>query len=86
MSIILDEISYAESIIKSGDVGKKPTSTLFLLARYYREIEKLNDSEIFNKLDDFMRSNYKNYNAALWEEKIDSLDIQIETSIVRVEN
>lgn len=73
MSIILDEISYAENIIRSGDVGKKPTSTLFLLSRYYREIEKLSDNEIFNKLDEFMNKNYKNYNSALWEEKIESL-------------
>lgn len=90
MAIILDEKKYAENIIQKGEVGKKPTSTLFLLSKYYRQEEKLGEKRTNEKLNEFMRKNYKGYNEALWEniiediskkgkkyhlQKIDSVDI-----------
>lgn len=36
MSIVLNEVKQAEYIIEKGEVGNKPTSTLFLLGKYYR--------------------------------------------------
>lgn len=73
MSVILDEYKQAEKIIETGDVGAKPTSTLFLLAKYYRQNDLLGKDETVTKLNEFMEKNYKNYNAALWEEIIDDI-------------
>ena len=41
MPVVLNEKKQAEYIIEKGEVGNKPTSTLFLLAKYYRQKEKL---------------------------------------------
>lgn len=73
MSVILDEYTQAEKIIETGDVGIKPTSTLFLLSKYYRQKYLLNKDETAIKLNEFMKDNYKNYNAALWEDIIDDI-------------
>ena len=70
MPVILNEKKQAEYIIEKGEVGNKPTSTLFLLAKYYRQKENLNKEQIFNKLNEFMGKNCKNYNSATWEDII----------------
>ena len=54
MSVVLNEKKQAEYIIEKGEVGNKPTSTLFLLAKYYRQKENLNKEQTFNKLNEFM--------------------------------
>lgn len=71
--VVLNETKEAERIILKGEVGKKPTSTLFLLSRYYRQKENLSKQEIVHKLNDFMYENYKNYNPALWEDIIENV-------------
>lgn len=73
MSIVLNEIKQAENIIENGEVGNKPSSTLFLLAKYYRQKEKLNKKQTFQKLNEFMQNNYKNYNSAKWEAIIEDV-------------
>ena len=73
MPVVLNEKKQAEYIIKKGEVGNKPTSTLFLLAKYYRHKEYLNKEQIFNKLNEFMENNYKNYNSATWEDIIEDI-------------
>lgn len=73
MSVILDEKKYVEKIIEKGEVGKKPTSTLFLLSKYYRQEEKLGEKKTIEKLNDFMVKNYKGYNEALWEDIIEDI-------------
>lgn len=73
MQFVLNEIKQAKYIIEKGEVGNKPTSTLFLLGKYYRNKENLNKEETFNKLDGFMAKNYKNYNSALWENIIEDI-------------
>ena len=35
MPVVLNETKQAEYIIEKGEVGTKPTSTLFLLGKYY---------------------------------------------------
>ena len=69
----LYEKKQAEYIIEKGEVGNKPTSTLFLLAKYYRQKENLNKEQTFNKLNEFMEKNYKNYNSATWEDIIEDI-------------
>lgn len=73
MPVILNEIKQAEYIIEKGEVGNKPTSTLFLLGKYYRQKKNLNKEQTFNKLNEFMQHNYKNYNSALWEDTIEDI-------------
>ena len=73
MPVILNEKKQAEYIIEKGEVGNKPTSTLFLLAKYYRQKENLNKEQTFNKLNEFMENNYKNYNSATWEDIIEDI-------------
>lgn len=73
MSVVLNETKQAKYIIEKGEVGTKPTSTLFLLGKYYRQKENLNKEQTVNKLNEFMTTNYKNYNPALWEEAIEDI-------------
>jgi hypothetical protein len=73
MPVVLNEVKQAEHIIEKGEVGNKPTSTLFLLGKYYRVKENLGKEQTFNKLNEFMKSNYKNYNSALWEDLIEDI-------------
>lgn len=73
MPVVLNEKKQAEYIIEKGEVGNKLTSTLFLLAKYYRQKENLNKEQTFNKLNEFMEKNYKNYNSATWEDIIEDI-------------
>lgn len=73
MPIILNEAKQAEYILEKGEVGSKPASTLFLLGKYYRQTAQLTKEYTFDKLNEFMCRNYKNYNPALWEEVIEDI-------------
>lgn len=73
MPVVLNETKQAEYIIEKGEVGSKPTSTLFLLGKYYRQKEKLDTEHTFCKLNEFMKKNYKNYNSATWEDIIEDI-------------
>lgn len=73
MPVVLNEVKQAEHIIEKGEVGNKPTSTLFLLGKYYRVKENLDKEHTFSKLNEFMENNYKNYNSALWEDIIEDI-------------
>lgn len=73
MQVVLNEVKQAEYIIEKGEVGKKPSSTLFLLGKYYRWKENLDKEQTFIKLNDFMQQNCINYNSALWEDIIDDI-------------
>lgn len=73
MPVVLNEAKQAEHIIAKGEVGNKPTSTLFLLGKYYRVKENIDKDQTFNKLNEFMENNYKNYNSALWEDIIEDI-------------
>ena len=73
MPVILNELKQAEYIIKRGEIGCKPSSTLFLLGKYYRQHETLNVKQTFEKLNQFLEKNYKNYNPALWENILEDI-------------
>lgn len=73
MSVVLNETKQAEYIIEKGEVGTKPTSTLFLLGKYYRQKENLDKEQTVEKLNEFMMKNYKNYNSVLWEDSIEDI-------------
>lgn len=73
MPVILNEVKQVEYIIEKGEVGNKPTSTLFLLGKYYRQKKDLDKEQTFHKLNEFMQQHYKNYNSALWEDIIENI-------------
>ena len=79
MDIIMNEYTYAKNLLnkqdlKACDLGDKPSSTLNLLARYYREIGK-NDDEIKECLSDFLNRCLKDkYKESKW---IDSIFYQV---------
>ena len=73
MSVVLNEAKEAERILEYGEVGSKPTATLFLLAKYYRQKKNMNKEQAVNELNSFMIHHYKNYNPALWEDIIEDI-------------
>lgn len=73
MPVVLNGIKQAEAILEKGEVGNKPTSTLFLLSKYFRQKLKLTEKQTSEKLNEFMIENYKNYNPVLWEDIIEDI-------------
>ena len=73
MTMILNEVKEAKKLLETGDIGSKPTTALFLLAKYYRQKENLNKKETAEKLNDFMAFSDKHYNPALWEDAIEDI-------------
>lgn len=73
MPVILNEKKHAEYILKNNEIGSKPSSTLFLLGKYYRKFCGYDAKETYKKLNEFMVANYNNYNSVLWENIIDDI-------------
>ena len=73
MSVVLNEAKEAERILEYGEVGSKPTATLFLLAKYFRQKKNMTKEQIVSELNSFMIHYYKNYNPALWEDIIEDI-------------
>lgn len=73
MPVILNEEEYAKRIIDTGEVGNKPTSTLFLLSRYFRQKMEYGEKKTEKELNQFMVNNYKNYIPAQWEDMIEDI-------------
>jgi hypothetical protein len=73
MSVILNERKYAEEIIEKREIGSKPSSTLYLLGKYYRKVIGLDAKSTYDKLNKFMQDNYKDYNSVLWENIIEDI-------------
>lgn len=79
MTVILNEVKKAEHILeldkeknkRESVIGSKPSYTLQLLARYFKQVMRLKDKEITERLEDIMKRNYKDYNKVLWENKIE---------------
>lgn len=73
MTLLLNEVKEAKRLLETRDIGSKPTAALFLLAKYYRQREKLSKNETIGKLNDFMASCDKHYHSALWEDTIENI-------------
>ena len=73
MPVILNEEEYAKRIVDTGEVGNKPTSTLFLLSRYFRQKMEYGEKKTEKELNQFMVNNYKNYIPAQWEDIIEDI-------------
>lgn len=73
MTVVLNELKQAKQILSDGEIGNKPSATLFLLGRYYRNVEGLDKNKTAEKLNEFMQKYYANYNSASWEGMIESI-------------
>lgn len=83
MAVILNETKQAKSIIETGRLGKKTSSTLFLLGKYYRQKEQLDEQRTMYKLNAFMQHNTKNYNPILWETMLEHISNKAATYPLR---
>lgn len=71
MKIKLNEREEIEKIINSGDLGKKPKSSIYSLARYY-VAEGKEKEEIREILDEFLKNNWKKYNEVIHYDLIEN--------------
>ena len=71
IEIILNEKKYAENILKTGDLGNKPSFSINLISRYYKQVEGLTYKKILKKVDVFMQENYKKYNSVRWSKTLE---------------
>lgn len=73
MVLILNEVEQVKNILLSGEIGSKPSSTLFLIAKYYRQHLEYSQKETVKELNKFMTNHYPNYNSVLWENIIENI-------------
>lgn len=73
MNIVLNEVEHAKKLYNSSDVGKRPAATLYLIGRYLRQKKGLKPRELYKALNDFMVSNYRDYNPDIWESTIERI-------------
>lgn len=70
MTIINNEIKEAERRLSENELGNKPSETLSLIARYYKQVHKYNDASIIEILNDFLKRNCEIYNEVKWRDSI----------------
>lgn len=71
--MIMNEVKYAENLLVTGYIGKKPSSILSILARYFRHKMSMNTNQIIDALDSYMSNNYEFYNRNAWSKTISSI-------------
>lgn len=57
MELILNEKKYAEELLETGKIGKKPSAAVKLLVRYYYHEHGLRKKKILSEIDSFMSKN-----------------------------
>lgn len=73
MTVVTNEVKQAEYILEHGEVGRKPTHTLFLLGKYYRQKKQYTKAQTVQRLHLFMQQHDKTYNSALWENTLEDI-------------
>lgn len=66
-NILLNEKEYAEKIIQSKKLDKKPSFDLRIMAKYYCFEEGLTTNKIYLKLVKLMEEKYNNFSIAKWQ-------------------
>lgn len=72
MAIVLNEYEWAEKMIHSRDLGKKPTETLSRVARYYYE-NRYSKREIRKLLDQFLIQSNPDASLFYWSDTLDRI-------------
>lgn len=73
MAVIMNEVKQAEYVLAHGEIGNKPSSTLFLLGKYYRLKKQYTRAQTVQQLHLFMQKYDKTYNSALWEQTLEEI-------------
>ena len=69
----MDELAEAKKAIKTGYMDdKKPTNTIKILIKYYRD-KGMDKEQIRNQIEDFMVKNFKDFNSSSWQVSLDRL-------------
>lgn len=66
MELILNEKKYAEELLATGNIGKKPSVAIKLLVRYCYHEQDLRKKKIIAEIDGFMTQYYRNWNLDEW--------------------
>jgi len=66
-NIVLKEKEYAEKILDSNTLDKKPTFDLRILAKYYCHEKKLTQNKIYLELVNVMEEKYNNFALSKWQ-------------------
>ena len=75
MNFIINEVKYAQDVLKNKDISNDTIRKIIVLIKYYKQIG-MNREQIYNEIENFMISNYPNYNSAMWQEVIQRLVIR----------
>lgn len=79
MNFIINELKYAQDILKNKDILDDTIKKIIVLIKYYKQMG-MNREQIYNEIEDFMISNYPNYNKAMWQDTIQSLVVKFAKS------
>ena len=69
--IVLNEHEWAENMIKTRDIGKKPYETLCRVAKYYADMDGMSKKKVREALDDFLLSCIPSASIPKWEKTLD---------------
>ena len=72
MSLILNELEWAEKQISDRNLGKKPTETLTRIAKYYYS-QSYSKRDIRNMLDDFILQCDPHASLVRWSDVLDRI-------------
>lgn len=72
MDLVLNEVAKAEYIIDTGELGTKPGSSIFLIARYYKQIKHMRVKDIVGSIHNIMEQTYPGYIRSNWEDTIEA--------------
>lgn len=64
--LVLNERKWAERVFDTGDLGDKPATTVFVLARYLYHVEGLKRKKIIEKLDTMLSQILSDYSPVKW--------------------
>lgn len=71
MSIVLDEVEWAEAMLSDARLGKHPFETLQRLAKYYRKYEGCRRHEVREKLEEYLKMCDPDISPFHWADVID---------------
>lgn len=72
MNFIINELKYAQDILRNKDISNDTIKKIIILIKYYKHLG-MNKSQIYSEIEDFMILSYPNYNNAMWQDLIQDL-------------
>lgn len=74
--LVMNEIQQAKTIVDTGDFGKKPGVSIFLVARYMKQILGMRNADISERIADIMAQTVPGFIRSNWQAKIDTAAAQ----------